>query len=107
MVDPADGDHAHHAFESWSFASTVPLDLERFRSAVRSLPATVIRGKGHVLTAADGTVTPMLFQLVGTRVEIAPWRGDHGAAGTELVLIAPPGALDKGELQARFEACRS
>jgi len=104
-VTPRADDHAHRYFDSWSFASEAPFDLQRFRRAVAALSASVIRGKGRVLISCDGTVTPMLFQLVGTRVEIAAWTGDRGGSHTEIVLIATAGGLDEAELHARFVAC--
>jgi G3E family GTPase len=104
-VSSGTGGHARHDFDSWSFQSEAPFDLERFRRAVGSLPATVVRGKGRIQITNDGTVTPVLFQLVGTRVEIAAWTGDRGGSHTKLVLIATTGALDVTELQARFEDC--
>ncbi len=102
---PEVDEHIHHPFESWSFASAAQFDVERFRRAVRSLPATVVRGKGCVLITGDASPTPMLFQLVGARVEIGAWPGERGGSRTQLVLIATAGGLDPAELQARFEAC--
>lgn len=104
-VAPKTGSRTHRNFDSWSFASEAPIDLECFRRAVGSLPATVVRGKGRILVTDGATVTPMSFQLVGTRIEIAAWTSRRGGLRTELVLIATAGGLDAAELQARFEAC--
>jgi G3E family GTPase len=106
LDSPPVGDRsdAHEAppFDSWSFQSERPLDLERFREVVASLPVTVVRGKGVVIVR-DGD--PVVFQLVGTRVEVGPWTGGRSAARTELVLIGAAGGLDPAELDARFGTC--
>lgn len=112
---PAPAGHTHPGYEAWRFCSAIPLHADRFRETLRSLPPTVIRGKGSiVVTGRRGSTERLLLQLVGSRVELGPWPAPSGtetvatrpdAPRTDLVLIGPHGGLDPDQLQARLEAC--
>jgi G3E family GTPase len=98
-----DHDHAD-AFVSWSWRSAVPLDLLRFRAAMRALPASLLRAKG-ILALAERPDERAVFQLVGKRKELKLLPGAPPAEST-LVAIARAGGLDAEALTALFDGCR-
>ena len=98
-----DHDHAD-GFVSWSWRSPEPLDLMRFRSAVRSIPPGLLRAKG-ILAFADRPGERAVFQLVGKRKELKLEPGTPPAESM-MVAIARHDAFDSKALTARFDGCR-
>ena len=98
-----DHDHAD-GFISWSWRSPGPLDLVRFRSAMRSIPPGLLRAKG-ILAFADRPGERAVFQLVGKRKELKLEPGTPPAESM-LVAIARKDAFDLEALSARFDGCR-
>jgi len=105
-------DHDHHhdhdhadAFVSWSWRSTVPLDLKAFRAAMRALPHDLLRAKG-ILAFADRPDERAVFQLVGKRKELKLLPAMPPAEST-LVAIARTGGLDPEALNTLFDGCRT
>jgi G3E family GTPase len=98
--------HNHHAdgFVSWSWRSAAPLDLMRFRAAMRSIPPGLLRAKG-ILAFADRPGERAVFHLVGKRRELKVEPGTPPAESM-LVAIAREGAFDLEALSAQFDACR-
>jgi G3E family GTPase len=97
--------HDHAGFVSWSWRSAGPLDLMRFRSAMRSIPPGLLRAKG-ILAFADRPGERAVFQLVGKRKELKLEPGMPPAEST-LVAIARTGGLDPEALSALFDGCRA
>jgi G3E family GTPase len=99
-------DHDHgEEFEAWSWQSAVPLDRMAFRSAVRQLPASLLRAKG-VVVFADRPHERAVFQLVGRRHTIDVEEGAVPEASA-LVAIARAGSLDADALTALLDDCQA
>ena len=69
--------HHHHDqdYASWSYTSETPLDGEKFREMVKSLPDGILRAKG-ILYLQENPNQRQIFQLVGKRWSIEagePW----------------------------------
>jgi G3E family GTPase len=103
--------HGHHqghdhadAFVSWSWRSARPLDLLKFRAAMRSIPHGLLRAKG-ILAFAGRPDERAVFQLVGKRKELKLEPAPPPAEST-LVAIAREGGLDPEALSALFDGCR-
>lgn len=99
--------HDGHAYETWTFRSERPLSIYALRRALRRLPRWVFRAKGFVQVAEDPSVR-VLVQVVGGRAELSdegPW--DHTTPRSELVFLAPEGALDPSLLGSLLEECRA
>jgi G3E family GTPase len=107
--DAAPGAHsAGEMFDTWSFESDQPLDLDRLREMVRrELPASVYRCKG-ILYSVDNPGERFTLQIVGRRTEISElddWgeRTPH----TKIVAIGSANEIDPDSLTALFESCIS
>jgi G3E family GTPase len=104
--DGNDHEHGHPEYESWSYTAAAPLSAEAFKTAVRELPVSVIRGKG-ILHVAERPNERHVFQLVGTRTTLEPAGPWTQPPRTELVMIGPKGALDTAELARLLAGCRA
>lgn len=98
--------HNHDAdFATWSFESDQPFALLALRDALKTLPATIFRGKG-VLYLAEMPRHRLTMHMVGIRITMtagAAWESSRPS--TQLVMIGPPGSIDADELTQRFTAC--
>lgn len=103
-------DHHHHhhdhtlVFDSWSYTTDKPFNYRAVREAIRSLPATIYRGKGKLVVAE--TDRQALFHLVGKRASLTlsqPW--DEQKPRSQIVVIGSEGGVDADLLTAHFEAC--
>jgi G3E family GTPase len=85
-----DHEHAVHrdVFLSWSFTADRPFVTAKLSDAIRSLPLSIVRGKG-ILWLDEARRRQMIFHLVGRRFEIAdgPSWGTN-AQRNELVFIS-------------------
>jgi G3E family GTPase len=103
-------DHGHDhgvGFETWHYTSDDPLSETALRETVRTLPGSVYRCKGIVHTV-ETPEQRIVVQAVGRRsslTPLGPW-GDRRPS-TDIVLIGAEGSLDRAELQAAFDACRT
>jgi G3E family GTPase len=99
--------HAGHdpdrEFQSWSWSSEAPLDPEALRTALRSLPAGVLRAKGIFripgMPDARGVV-----QLAGKRTRIDLEKAPPPAQSS-LVAIFRTGTVDPDALARLFASC--
>jgi G3E family GTPase len=104
--------HAHHAnhtivFDTWSYTTRTPLSYPAVREALRSLPATIYRAKGF-LYLNDLPNRKGIVHVVGRRARLMVGeRWGDAVPATRLVFIGAAGGIDKGELQARFDACQA
>lgn len=107
--DQASGptDDHHATFQTWSYETSDPMDLESFSQMIRRrLPASVYRCKGFI-HSSEHPGQRVVVQCVGRRVDITldgDW-GDHPAA-TRLVAIGDPQTMETGELHQLFSGCR-
>ncbi len=99
---------AGHAdpFRSWSAETDAPLDGERLRAMLDSLPAGTLRAKG-VLWLSTDPARRTVFQRVGPRWSYVTddWGGE--TPHSSLAVIGPAGSLDAVALSRQFEACRA
>ena len=81
--------HDHGSvFESWTYESTRPLNLNKFRQVLHHLPTTLYRAKGFIYTGEEPH-TRYLLQLVARRASVVSageWSERRPA--TRLVCIA-------------------
>ena len=102
---PAAGKEEHrHPFDSWTCSSDRPLERAHLVELIEALPRGVLRAKG-ILCLADDPERRTVFQLSGQRRMFTagdPWGATQ--AGSRLVLIGLPGAIDALWLQQRFES---
>lgn len=76
-------------YQSFSWECDEPLDAERLRDAMPSMPASILRGKGFV-QVAQAPNEQGIFHLVGARASLtrgAPW---EERPRTRLVFIGEP-----------------
>jgi G3E family GTPase len=97
------GDH-HELFESVAYGWDDPIDLDDFKKFAEAIPPKVLRGKGLLSLKEGGYPTRAVFQLVGKRssVEFAP---ESGWEGSEIILIARRGELDKQGVRDALQYC--
>jgi G3E family GTPase len=97
---------AHGIYETWSYESDEPFELDALRRMIRrELPASVLRCKGFAYVADDPGQRAVL-QAVGRRVEVeyaGEWVDE--APCTRLVAIGTVGDLDPADLTAKFDSC--
>ncbi|MEZ5823888.1 MAG: GTP-binding protein [Geminicoccaceae bacterium] len=96
--DHHDGHEHAHAFRSWSWSCTQPLELRAFRAALRELPQELLRAKGILDIGGKRAV----FQLVGKRKELKYEEGPPPGE-SRLVAIARSGVLDEGWMERLFD----
>lgn len=80
--------HAAH-YASFSWECTEPLDAEKLRDAIASMPASIVRGKGFV-QVAQAPDERGIFHLVGAHASLtrgAPW---NEPPRTRLIFIGEP-----------------
>jgi G3E family GTPase len=102
-------EHADHSlvFNTWSWTSAEPLNLNAVRAMVDQLPPTIFRCKG-ILNLTDFPDRRAVLQVVGRRASLQ--LGDPWGASTptsQIVVIASHGGLDTHLLQERFDACEA
>lgn len=92
-LKPENEDYHHHnnhdlMFDTWSYTSFKPIQINLFNELLKNLPSTLFRAKGF-LYATDKTDKPILFQLVGKRATLKP-TGSWGEnpPKTQLVFIS-------------------
>ena len=96
-------DHSHR-FATCHFVSEQPFSEERLRTALNSLPDTVLRVKG-LLYLQGGNARSTVLQLVGKRWSLEPgppWK--EGNRLTALVAIGVAGLLDTEQVEGAFTA---
>ncbi|MDX2474380.1 MAG: GTP-binding protein [Candidatus Krumholzibacteria bacterium] len=94
-----------HAFESWSYESSVPLHLQLLQQLLLHLPPALVRVKGFVY-AADKPHRCHLLQFVGRRAVlsvIGPW--GEAPPQTRLVFIARSGICSFPAIGKALAAC--
>ncbi|MGH2839612.1 MAG: CobW family GTP-binding protein [Solirubrobacteraceae bacterium] len=97
---PAEHDHAHPDYETWSWQGAPALHGAGLVEAITALPDGVLRGKGFLHLRED-RANRYLLQLVGRRYAVTcdrPWRDEP--PGSRLVLIGLPGSVHADELDA-------
>ena len=102
---PVSFDEHHHdqEYDSWSYTSESPLDGEKFRETVKSLPEGVLRAKG-ILYLKENPAQKHIFQLVGKRWSIE--RGEAWADEprvTKLVMIGLVGSIDEKNIETSLQ----
>jgi G3E family GTPase len=100
-------EHAHPAFETWSWSGDAALSGARLVDELKMLPGGIVRAKG-LLHLREDAAHRYVLQLVGRRFSIQadrPW----GAAtpGSQLVVIGLPGSVDAERLAATLERLTS
>ena len=93
-------DHAHPAFETWSWSGEAPIGGAGRVDELKALPEGIVRCKGLLHLREDATHRYVL-QVVGRRFSIQadrPW-GDATPA-SQLVVIGLPGSVDAAGLDA-------
>lgn len=107
-----DHDHHHHdhnhalVYSTWSWTATKPLQLDRLRDVLQSLPMSVYRAKG-IIYVADVPDYRYVFQQVGKRADLVrhrPWQVDE-ARQTQFVVISLHNGIYSNELTRMFEEC--
>ena len=88
------------AFESHSWSTKRPADVDALRAVVAALPDSIVRLKGVIAT---GTGCQVALHRAGRVVTVDPLAGD--AADTEIVVIGHAGTLDRSRLDATFDTC--
>ncbi len=104
IAEPGEG-APQPPFETWSYQTDALLSLDDLKQTVRKLPGGIFRCKGIIRCAGDPD-RPLVLQVVGRRVDIAPldpWDGKP--SGTRIVAIGAPGSIDSEFLRRRFDAC--
>ena len=107
--DHPDHDHAHdhdHAriFDSWHWSHNAPLDWERTRAALSTLPSWLLRAKGVLRVSVEGGDRRAVFQLVGKRQAITLEDGPPPDI-SQMVFIGPAEKFDREALEARLVDC--
>lgn len=108
-ADDTDRTHRDHtqAFRTWTYQTDQPLSLDRLRTAMAALPATVYRAKGLV-DPADAPGRRAILQMVGSRVDLTLDDGwEANPPRTRIVVIGAPGALDDEVLHTALDGCRA
>jgi G3E family GTPase len=102
---PTSTDVEHqHAFDTWTYTNAHPMERQHLIELIEALPRGVLRAKG-ILCLADDPERRTVFQLSGKRSMFTagePW--GSAPAGSRLVLIGLPGAIDAQALQRQFDA---
>jgi G3E family GTPase len=102
-----DHDHPHdHAgeFESWSWTSERPMDLDAIRAAQRRMPAALLRAKGILRVRTAGGDRRAVFQLVGKRSTVTIDDG-RSPETSQLVAIGRKSSIQPTELAALMDGC--
>jgi G3E family GTPase len=115
-AEPHDHDHDHdHAhdhdhdhtlvYSTWHWTSDQPIFLEKFRTFVNNLPATLYRSKG-VIYLADMPDSMTVFHLVGKRAGLL-LAGEWGetAKRSQVVFIGSHGGIDTASLRQQLDDC--
>lgn len=101
-------DHQGHdhtdEFETWSWESAAPLDLDVFRAVARQLPSSLLRAKGIVHGLRDGVGHRVVFHLVGKRTVVTETVGAPPAT-SQLIVIARKGRLDRPAIASLINGC--
>ncbi|MBZ0288586.1 MAG: GTP-binding protein, partial [Anaerolineae bacterium] len=102
-------EHSDHSlvFNTWSWTSAEPLNLNAVRAMVDQLPPTIFRCKG-ILNLTDFPDRRAVLQVVGRRASLQlgdPW-GD-ATPTSQIVVIASHGGLDAHALKENFDACEA
>jgi G3E family GTPase len=101
-------DHDHTlAFETWTFASDIPMELGVLQQVLTHLPQTVFRAKGFI-HAIEKPQRRLVFQLVGRRATVTvsgPW-GEQ-TPQTRLVFIARHGTVNVAAVDKALNGCRA
>lgn len=86
---------AEHIFETTHLNLDMPISLSAFKKCIRALPTSLLRAKGFLYTKEYPSI-PILFQLVGRRIEFQKLKGwdDVLKQQTRLVLIGQKGEAD-------------
>ncbi len=100
-------DHAHDhslVFSTWSWSSPEPLDMEKLRSVIESLPPSIYRAKGFVYFQ-DFPDVRILLQMVGRRA-VLTLEGEWGyqKPSSQVVVIGKQGGVDAAALTRLFES---
>ncbi len=101
------GDHHHHhddhttLFETWHWSADRPLKLEKLKTVMETLPATVLRAKGFVYLDHDPG-RRYILQLVGRRGRLLEDKSEL-ATNSRVVFIGRQ--LDIEQIEAMMEAC--
>lgn len=103
LAAPLDADDM---FDTMTWASGDPVNLEAFQAAMERLPPGVFRLKGFIFTGDDSR-NRLLVQMVGRRGTIEPFDGDAEAVQNELVAILKKGTMTRGSFAEVFDACVS
>ncbi|HUR85137.1 MAG TPA: GTP-binding protein [Solirubrobacteraceae bacterium] len=93
-------DHAHPAFETWSWTGARPISGAGLVEELRALPDGIVRAKG-LLHLREDPASRYVMHVVGRRFSIEadrPW-GDEAPA-SRLVVIGLPGSVDPQRLDA-------
>jgi G3E family GTPase len=96
-------DHAHPAFETWSWSGEAPLSGAGLVAELKTLPDGIVRAKG-LLHLREDPSNRYVLQVVGRRFSVEadrPW-GDATPA-SEVVVIGLPGSVDESALEAALE----
>jgi len=96
--------HHHHDTDyiSWSYTGESPLDGEKFREMLKTLPEGILRAKG-ILYLQENLEKKHIFQLVGKRwsIEVSEnWANKPRV--TKLVMIGLPNSFVPEQLEKRL-----
>jgi len=104
-------DHkSHHdhdlLFDTWSFTTLVPIQLNLFQELLGSLPREVFRVKGFI-HAAERPGTRLVLNLVGRRATLSPM-GSWGmeTPQTRLVFISRHDTVNYAGLERALRGCQ-
>ena len=98
--------HHHHnhsdVFETWSYETDEPVNLEMLKETMRRLPGTIYRAKG-IVYSSDFPNQRVILQVVGRRVDIS-LENDWGnrKPGTMLVFIGAAGGFEVEDIANRL-----
>jgi G3E family GTPase len=93
-------DHAHPAFETWSWSGEAPISGAGLVGELRALPDGIVRAKG-LLHLREDAAHRYVLQVVGRRFSIqADRRWGEAAPASQVVVIGLPGCVDAGALDA-------
>lgn len=106
-IDMASGHDDIPGFSTWHYTTSAPISAKALRKAIRTLPASVYRCKGIVLTDEQPNKR-IVVQAVGRRTSmksLGSW--DGRPIRTDLVVIGAANTMDPTELQHIFDGCRA
>jgi G3E family GTPase len=96
-------DHAHPAFETWSWSGEPPISGAGLVEELKALPDGIVRAKG-LLHLREDAANRYVLQVVGRRFSIQadrPW--GEAAPASQLVVIGLPGSVDEARLAQALE----